>query len=181
MEARERNEYFKEFLTQKLNELLEEDLRIIDISTPSSPSEIHSGVHIGVGSEIEVSGNHLYLGDGGRLSVFDASDPYSPAEVGYYYDEYEVRTIEVIGNRIFMGGSLYILENTLAPAVSLTSPSAWATVSGSVPLDADASHSSGIDRVEFYVDDVLVGTDSSAPYGIIWNAYPLSIVFHDIL
>ncbi len=140
---------------------------IIDISTPSSPSEIYSGGP--ESGEVRVSGNFAYIGKSG-LYVWDVSDPYAPAEAAYYYNGLGT-AVEVAGNLAFMGGSLNILKNTLAPEVSLTSPSAWSTVSGAVLLSADVSHPTGIDRVEFYVDDNWVGTDSNVPYSLAWDSF----------
>jgi cellulose 1,4-beta-cellobiosidase len=52
------------------------------------------------------------------------------------------------------------------PTVSLTSPAAGQQFSQgtTVPLAADASSTEGIDRVEFFVDGNLVGSDTTAPY-----------------
>ncbi len=50
--------------------------------------------------------------------------------------------------------------DTTPPVVSLTSPASGATVSGSVAIAATASDTgSGIARVEFRADGVLLGTD----------------------
>jgi peptidoglycan/xylan/chitin deacetylase (PgdA/CDA1 family) len=58
-----------------------------------------------------------------------------------------------------------------APQVTLTSPANGATVSGVVRLEATASDTvSGVARVDFYVDNKLVGTATSAPYRVNWNA-----------
>ncbi|WFE25300.1 cellulose binding domain-containing protein [Solwaraspora sp. WMMD791] len=56
-----------------------------------------------------------------------------------------------------------------APEVTLTSPLDGSYVAGlcAVRMTADATTNVGtIDRVEFYINDILVGSDSSAPYGI---------------
>jgi hypothetical protein len=56
------------------------------------------------------------------------------------------------------------------PSVEITSPSHFSTVSGSIVVQASASDTSGIDRVEFYRSnwcgggDVLFATDTAAPY-----------------
>ncbi|MFY1653845.1 cellulose binding domain-containing protein [Solwaraspora sp. WMMB762] len=56
-----------------------------------------------------------------------------------------------------------------APEVTLTSPvdGSYLVSVCAVRMTADASTDVGtIDRVEFYINDILVGSDSSAPYGI---------------
>lgn len=62
-------------------------------------------------------------------------------------------------------------DGNIAPAVSLTSP-----VSGTVKvapasftLAAAAEDLDGIDRVEFYADSTLIGSDNLAPYSVPWN------------
>jgi hypothetical protein len=56
------------------------------------------------------------------------------------------------------------------PTVSITSPSNGATVAGNVKISASAADAgSGIAQVSYYVDGVLIGTASSAPYMVPWN------------
>jgi regulation of enolase protein 1 (concanavalin A-like superfamily) len=59
--------------------------------------------------------------------------------------------------------------DTTAPSVSLSAPSAGATLSGSVAISATASDNVGVSKVEFYRNDQLVVTDTSAPYGFSWD------------
>lgn len=57
------------------------------------------------------------------------------------------------------------------PAAALTAPTEGALLRGSaVSLSADASDSSGVQKVEFYYDFFeLIGTDTSAPFTINWD------------
>jgi peptidoglycan/xylan/chitin deacetylase (PgdA/CDA1 family) len=60
--------------------------------------------------------------------------------------------------------------DTTVPQVTLTNPLNGTSVSGVVRLEATASDTgSGVARVDFYVDNKLVGTATSAPYRINWN------------
>jgi thermitase len=59
--------------------------------------------------------------------------------------------------------------DTSAPTVSVTSPGAGSTVSGTVTVQAAASDNVGVTAVSFYVDGVLLGTDTSAPFSYSWN------------
>jgi thermitase len=56
------------------------------------------------------------------------------------------------------------------PAIRITSPTSDKMVSGNVPLVAEASDDTGVERVEFFVDGVLVGTTTSEPYQARWNS-----------
>ena len=66
---------------------------------------------------------------------------------------------------VFGGGG----GDTTPPTTSITSPANGATVSGTVTVAANASDNVGVSRVELYVDGVLNGSDTSAPYQIAWN------------
>ena len=51
-----------------------------------------------------------------------------------------------------------------APSITITSPSNNATVSGTVNCSANASDSSGISNVAFYLDGIGLNTDTASPY-----------------
>ncbi|MFH1017528.1 MAG: Ig-like domain-containing protein [Pseudomonadota bacterium] len=57
--------------------------------------------------------------------------------------------------------------------ISITSPSAGATISGVVTIQASVSMPAGVDHVEFYLDrwatDHLMGIDATAPYELSWD------------
>ena len=152
------------------------ELRIIDISNPASPNEAFSYLYSC--QELALSGDYAYLGAAG-LRVIDISDLNNPAEAGYYYNDLG-SAVAVSGNYAFMPGSLYILKNTLAPDVSITSPSAWSYVAGSVSVEAQASHSSGIAQVELYIDDILQSTDMTSPYNYLWDTSLVAEGLHTI-
>ena len=59
--------------------------------------------------------------------------------------------------------------DTTAPTVSITSPSAGSTVSGTMTMSASASDNVGVTRVEFFIDSVLKATDTSSPYSFSWD------------
>jgi uncharacterized repeat protein (TIGR02543 family) len=139
---------------------------IIDISDPENPAEISSlegeGQYVQV---VALSGDYAYLGN---LKIIDISNPSNPQPVGYYYGDGGA-DVTVSGNYVYVPGSLCILKNLLAPEISITDPSAWDSLSGSVSIKVLASHSSGINRVEFYIDDELQSTDSASPYIYAWD------------
>lgn len=60
------------------------------------------------------------------------------------------------------------------PTVSLTSPMGGATVSGSVAITATAAAGAGynltITSVQFYVDNTSIGTATTSPYTVNWDA-----------
>lgn len=64
--------------------------------------------------------------------------------------------------------------DTIAPVVSISSPTSGSTVSGVVTIRAEAGDDVGVVRVEFYVNGSLLGTSTSPGYSINWNTKKLS-------
>lgn len=57
----------------------------------------------------------------------------------------------------------------VAPTVSITAPTAGATVSGVATLSVAASDNAGVSRVDLYVDGAFFGSDTTAPYSFSWD------------
>jgi hypothetical protein len=74
------------------------------------------------------------------------------------------------------GGS----SDTTAPTVSVTAPTAGATVTGTTTISATASDNVGVTSVDFYVDSVLKGSDTSSPYSYSWATTSYSNGAHSI-
>ena len=66
------------------------------------------------------------------------------------------------------GGDQQPVDST-APAVSIATPVAGATVNGVVTGSATASDNIGVSKVEFYVNGLLQSTDLAAPFSFDWN------------
>lgn len=68
-----------------------------------------------------------------------------------------------------------------APAVAITSPSAGATVQGTVSVAASASDNTAVARVEFYADgSALIGSSTAAPYTSSWDTTQLKAGTHTV-
>jgi subtilisin family serine protease len=72
------------------------------------------------------------------------------------------------GNETTNVVNVTVANDTSAPTVSLTSPAAGATVSGSVPLAATASDDLGVSSLTFLVDGGTAGIDVT-PAGRVWR------------
>jgi hypothetical protein len=65
----------------------------------------------------------------------------------------------------------YSAGDATPPAVSMTSPTSGATLSGMTALTATASDQSGVASVQFLLDGAAIGTAiTSPPYSMNWNA-----------
>jgi hypothetical protein len=93
----------------------------------------------------------------------------------------EVRTrrvaavlLAVASMTVFTGCEWLLGLDTTPPNCQITSPVDSSSVNGVVQIAATASDSVGVERVEFYADGSLVGTDSSLPYSGSWDASSLA-------
>jgi VCBS repeat-containing protein len=91
----------------------------------------------------------------------------------YYY---VLHSVDETGNASASSQQSFVTtaQDTLAPTVSLTSPTAGATVSGQVSLSANASDNIGVTQVEFKVNGNSIGVDTTAPYAVSWNSASVS-------
>jgi hypothetical protein len=62
-----------------------------------------------------------------------------------------------------------LLYDTQGPTLSLTTPADGSYVLNPITIAATATDASGVAKVDFYINDQLVGTDTSAPYNFYWN------------
>jgi spore germination protein YaaH len=86
-------------------------------------------------------------------------------------------------NRFGDGG---IPPDSVAPSVSIISPAQGGSLLKTQRIEALASDNIGVLRVEFYINDALFATDTSAPYVVYWNtrrtvpgAYVIKAIAYD--
>ena len=88
---------------------------------------------------------------------------------GYYY---RVIAEDAAGNVSAVSAEVNALvgAESTPPSVSVTSPGAGATVSGTATVAASASDNRGVSGVQFKLDGQNLGAeDTSAPYSVPWN------------
>ncbi len=85
---------------------------------------------------------------------------------------YVVRARDAVGNVSAPSNEATVTTaaDTTPPAVALTSPQVGASIGNSATISADASDNGTVDRVDFLVNGTLVGTDTSGPYSVDWDA-----------
>jgi hypothetical protein len=76
--------------------------------------------------------------------------------------------------------------DTIAPFVSISSPTNGAHISGGVTVSVSASDNVGVSKVELYINGILYANDSTEPYNFSWDtsrynngAYNLEAVAYD--
>lgn len=70
--------------------------------------------------------------------------------------------------------TIVTITESVAPSVSLISPSNNATVSGTVSVTANSFDNVGVTKVEFYVNSTLKATDTSTPFLYSWDTSALA-------
>ena len=60
-------------------------------------------------------------------------------------------------------------QDTTPPTVSISSHSSGQSVKGIITITVTTQDNEGISKVEFFIDDSLVLTDTESPYQYEWN------------
>ena len=119
----------------------------------------------------------------------DTSTPYSTqwdtTEVTNGLHELTVVATDLSGNTLISDPVIVRVSNsggdTTGPAVTIDTPASDATVSGdSVLIGVTAEDDVGVASVEFRVDGTLIGTDTSFPYFVEWDARKVTNGLHEL-
>ena len=70
---------------------------------------------------------------------------------------------------IYWGCEEEVVEDTTPPTVSISSHSSGQTVNEIITITVTTQDNEGISKVEFFIDDSLVLTDTESPYQYEWN------------
>ena len=73
-----------------------------------------------------------------------------------------------------------VIYDTQGPVLAITNPAEGSYITSAITLSATASDVSGIAKLDFFVDGLLVSTDTSAPYSYYWNAPGVADGSHNI-
>ena len=114
----------------------------------------------------------------GSASVLDASRvtahtvTLNGLTAGTLY-HYRVKSKDAAGNLAVSPDAVFTTApppDTTLPAVSITTPAANSSVSGTITVSATAADNVGVASVQFKLDDVNLGPeDTVAPYSLSWN------------
>ncbi|HUZ93052.1 MAG TPA: Ig-like domain-containing protein [Candidatus Paceibacterota bacterium] len=77
--------------------------------------------------------------------------------------------------------SVNVTGGLFAPIVTFVTPQSGATVSGQVSVGVAVSSSMPITSVDFYRDNLLIGTDTAVPYTATFNATQLVDGYHSLV
>ncbi len=158
----------------------------VSITTPASGATLTGTVTISANAtdDLSVSKVEFFLDD--TLLWSDTASPYSYSlntrNVANGSYTLIARATDSYGN---VGTSTEVsvtIDNDFtAPTASITYPANGATVRGTgVQIQVSAIDDRSMHRVEYFVDGVSVGTDSSPPYVYFWNSKTVSNGTHTL-
>ncbi|OHD14309.1 MAG: hypothetical protein A2Y41_08460 [Spirochaetes bacterium GWB1_36_13] len=70
--------------------------------------------------------------------------------------------------------------DTVLPTLTVSAPADQAVLKSTVSIQAEAQDDDRIEKVEFYIDGVLAGTDTAAPYSYNWSTVSAANGAHSI-
>jgi hypothetical protein len=163
----------------------------VSLTAPTTGSTVSKTVNVTATAtdNIRVSKVEFYLN--GVLIATDTTAPYSftwdttTAINGSY--TLAATAYDNGGNSGISPNAVVTVFNDLTPpVVNLTSPPTNATVNGTVTVTASATDNVGVSRVEFYLNGILIATDTTAPYSFDWDSttgaagiYSLAAIAYD--
>ena len=120
---------------------------------------------------IEVDGVSRWSQAPGKVGYFPYATPSFALIAGNHTIVLRGTNPPANDNTVFIDAvSIFSTASNTAPTVSISvMPSTGSVAPASVTLNATASDSGGISRVEFYGDGALLGIDASAPYSWSWT------------
>ena len=146
----------------------------VAITSPGNSATASGTVSVSASASDNVGVTRLEFYVNGALQSTDTTTPYlyswntSALAAGSY--ALSAKAYDAAGNVGTSGVvSVTVVNDTTAPAVSLTAPGNGAIVSGTVAVTASASDNVGVSRVEFYQDGALLSAGNVSPYSYSWN------------
>jgi hypothetical protein len=161
------------------------------ITSPTPSQTIGGTFNLQATASDDVGVTKVEFYAGNTLLATDTTSPYSyslnTTSGSFPNGAYSFTSIayDAIGNQTrstAVSANVYNAPvDTTAPTVSITSPVASSTVSGTINVSATATDASGISRVEFSVDGGSpINSDTTSPYGFFYDTTALSKGSHTI-
>lgn len=106
-----------------------------------------------------------------KIITLPIGNYYKPGDIGYTDPYSGTVTLQPYTSIVLMkqAGAPVVVVDTTVPVVSIVSPAAASSLSGSVTLSANATDNVAVSKVDFYQGTTLIGTDTTAPYTTLWD------------
>jgi subtilisin family serine protease len=151
------------------------------VVSPASGSTLSGQVVVSATASDNVAIQEVRFYVDGQMIASDPASPYSAAwNTDATNDGSHVLVVDAYdtsGNRgtsptvpVVVSNAAPSIDTEPPSEVTLTAPSTGQTLSGSVTIAASAVDNTGVARVDFLVDSVVVASDASAPFQAAWNS-----------
>lgn len=151
-------------------------LPVVNLTSPAAGSSFNDPASITLVAAASITSGTIskveFL-DGAVLLATDTTSPYSAVWTGGAVGSHSLtaRATSSLGT-VATSPAVVISISNPAPSVSMTAPANGASFSApaTITLSANASDSNGsITKVEFFNGATLLGTDTAAPYSVVWS------------
>lgn len=133
--------------------------------------------------EYRLSENNTFTGVDFKPMVSQTPFALSPGDgVKQLYVQYR----DAAGNQVIANLAGGVRLDAQGPALAFASPAPGSVVNHTITVEGTATDPAGVAKVEFYINDALQGSRTSAPYSFSWNTdswaegdYTLKLVAYD--
>ena len=152
----------------------------VALTTPSANSSVTGNSTVLLSATATVTAPATITGvkfliDGAQVGAIDNTAPYSvswtAAPAGLKTITAEVT--DSLGNIATSAGINVTVGAISLPSISITAPITGGTLLVGSPFTITATAAAGtsgsVTKVDFFIDDVAIGTDTTAPYSIVWT------------
>ena len=162
----------------------------VGITSPLPSTNVSGVVTVSVTASDNVGVTKVEFYVNGVLKAADTASPYA-----YSWDTSTVtpgaytlmaKAYDAAGNVSQASSTVNVVNDTIAPTVTMTSPANNATISGTVTISSSASDNVGVSLVEFYCNGILLYASNLAPYSFNWDTtktangnYAIVAIAHD--
>lgn len=167
-----------------VNVTVDNKLPVVSISTPADGASVRGTVTVtAIASDnVGLSKVELYLD--GVLHTTLGSAPYTLSWNSTLISDgnhaWLAKAYDTAGNVTNSAAVTVMVDNidTEAPSVSLSG--VGNALSGTVTLNASASDNTGVSRVDYYLDNALIGSATTAPFSFAFNTGSISAGSHTL-
>ncbi|MEO7454597.1 MAG: Ig-like domain-containing protein [Fimbriimonadales bacterium] len=160
---------------------------VVDILSPNAGATVGDTIIVLAEATDNVGVTEVRLMIDGNVVATDTTAPYQLTWDTTSWDDGEhslrVRAVDAANNQ---GDDVITIvvnnkaPDITAPTVTITSPTNNASVSGNVAINATATDNVAVAFVEFFVDGVWQGADTTSPYSHTWDSQTVGNGWHTL-
>jgi len=151
----------------------------VSVNSPGNNATVNGTVSVAASASDNVGVTSLEFYVNGVLQATDTTAPYlySWSTTSLAAGSYTLmsRAYDAAGN-VSQSSDVVVtvVKDSTAPAVSVTAPTTNTIVNGTLTITANASDASGVSKVEFYANEVLLYVTNVPPYAYSWDTTSVS-------